>query len=436
VESQAAGLEGVRIVGVAADPVVAVRDVEAGAVRADAVLLGFGEEDNETVVKALAHAGAACQVFVSVEDIARSFQRWLALRARSVLAGRELEGIVRSMVLLPGAGGGFSEEPREEDASRKAGEVRRIAGRADAAAVERKVIAVAGPKGGKGKTTIAASLALSLLHVSKVEDTRVCLVDLDVTRSGSDAARLLGVYTKDQEEAPLARLAEWENFPASRRLDWEFVRDRRRLTHVSEVAKDRGRFPRGLYLVGLGLSLAESHEVSPGTVAEALQVLRRHFLLTVVDVGNNVGDLALAALEASDEVLLVASPDLPVLDGLMAFLMYDFPVLKMDRSRLLLVLNQVMPVHAKLGDKRKIGEFLGLLPAAMLPEDPWVREAFALGEGVPHLGMVEPSPFARAMEDVLVQLFPRRALALAGEEGGRRRGGFLRRLFGGRAAGA
>ncbi len=147
-----------------------------------------------------------------------------------------------------------------------------------------KVYAVIGAKGGVGATTIATNLAGAL----QLAGQSTCLVDLDLDRG--DVLALLDLP---------ATCAITDVVANMRRLDRELV-DTMLLKHRS-----------GLRVLAQSRPLTGNESVRPDDLASLIGFLRAQYDAVVLDGIRGFDDLAVAALDASDEILLVVIQEVP-----------------------------------------------------------------------------------------------------------------------------
>jgi MinD-like ATPase involved in chromosome partitioning or flagellar assembly len=152
-----------------------------------------------------------------------------------------------------------------------------------------QVIAVYSAKGGAGKTTVALNLAGAL---AERHPGSVLLVDLALPFN--HAALLANLMPSGS----LARVAAGD--PA--RLDEALL---------GAVVYHGG----GMLLLPGTLRAEESDALRPGHVQDALATLRPAFRYIVLDLSTDLDDVALAALEAAQRVVLVTTPELTTLYG-------------------------------------------------------------------------------------------------------------------------
>jgi pilus assembly protein CpaE len=159
-----------------------------------------------------------------------------------------------------------------------------------------RIVMVASASGGSGKTFLATNAAAFL---ARATGQPVVLVDLDLQFGEvSTALRLRPVTTITD-----ALAAEAEGHDLDEILD-EFL-----LAH-----------PDGFKVLAAPRLPAEADSVTPGDVTRLLDVLRARGAWVVIDTHEGTSDLFGAALEATDHVFAIATPDRPSLVNLDRYL--------------------------------------------------------------------------------------------------------------------
>ncbi|MGY1702215.1 AAA family ATPase [Geodermatophilus sp. SYSU D00766] len=153
-----------------------------------------------------------------------------------------------------------------------------------------RVITVASPKGGVGKTTVATNLAVGLAATAP---QGTVLVDLDV--QFGDVASALGLV-------PEYTLPDAVHGPASQ--DTMVLK-----TFLTQ-------HPSGLLAVCGSDSPAAGDTVTAGDVARLLTALAREFRYVVVDTAPGLSEQTLAAIDGATDVVLLSSMDVPGVRGL------------------------------------------------------------------------------------------------------------------------
>jgi pilus assembly protein CpaE len=176
-----------------------------------------------------------------------------------------------------------------------------------------KLIVLYSPKGGTGCTTLAINLAMALHNT----ETPVALVD------GNLQFGDVTVFLNEQSKNSVADLA-----PRADELDPDIINEVM-ITHASSGVKILASPSRPEY--------AES--VSGDQFAKVLQYLRKLFSYIVVDNSSILTDVALAAIDSADIIILLTNQDIPSIKNARLFLdLAD--ILKINRKRILFVMNR------------------------------------------------------------------------------------------------
>lgn len=153
-----------------------------------------------------------------------------------------------------------------------------------------KVVTVASPKGGVGKTTVSTNLAVGL---AQKEPNSTVLVDLDI--HFGDVATALNL-------SPEFTLPDMAHGPASR----DSVALKSYLTQHHT----------GLFVVPGSDSPAAADAVSAKEAGNLLNMLADEFKYVVVDTSPGLSEHTLSVLDQTDILLLVTSVDVPGVRGL------------------------------------------------------------------------------------------------------------------------
>jgi pilus assembly protein CpaE len=142
-----------------------------------------------------------------------------------------------------------------------------------------------GAKGGSGTTTVAVNCAVELARLTKrptiIADLKSCL---------GEVALFLGVRPR------FTILDAIENL---HRLDNDFLREL--------VARHKS----GLEILAGSEQFDRPGAGDVGALEELLRILTKSHDFVVIDAGNAINSVALAALYAADNIFLVANPDVP-----------------------------------------------------------------------------------------------------------------------------
>ncbi|HZQ15494.1 MAG TPA: AAA family ATPase [Gaiellaceae bacterium] len=249
-----------------------------------------------------------------------------------------------------------------------------VRSRSSAQAQSCRVITVSSTKGGTGKTSIAVNVAVELAS----RGVRTLLVDLDV--QFGDVGIVLGL---DRPEKTLHDLA----VGSALELDAE---------------KLRGfviRHSQTLHILPAPLRPEEADDIEASQIATVLQIARSLYDAIVVDTAPLFDGPMLAALDRSQELLLVSTPDVPAMKNIRLALqtlnMLGFPV-----DRVSLVANRAgMAGGASLDE---ISHTLGREIRFVLPDDPLVPTSINAGQ--PLVQLDPRSRFAKGVHEIVETL--------------------------------
>jgi pilus assembly protein CpaE len=152
-----------------------------------------------------------------------------------------------------------------------------------------RIVVVMSPKGGVGKSTVAANVAVGL---AELEPSQVCVVDLDL--QFGDLATLLGVSPRHSTVDALGKAAARDEFVLS--------------TFLHE-------HPDGFFVLPAPENPAAADGADPKRVGHLLRQLAARFRHVVVDTAPGLGDLALAAIEQASALVTVVGPDVTSIRG-------------------------------------------------------------------------------------------------------------------------
>lgn len=147
-----------------------------------------------------------------------------------------------------------------------------------------RIIVVASPKGGVGKSTVAVNMAVEL---ARAAPSQVVVVDLDL-RFG-DVATMLDLKP-DRSIADV--------FATGGGLDTLMLK-----TYLAA-------HPSGLWIVAAPDSPAAADAIEPSHVQDLLRVLARAFRYVIVDTGSGLDEPTLAAMEVATDAVFVSSLDI------------------------------------------------------------------------------------------------------------------------------
>jgi pilus assembly protein CpaE len=218
-----------------------------------------------------------------------------------------------------------------------------------AAGTRGAVIAVYGPKGGVGCTTIATSLAVALASGKK----RVALIDLDL--QFGDVGVALDLHGANSVEDLVAHAAGID------------------ATLISELLVRHSSGVRALLAPDNVLAI---EDIDAESIVSAIDGLRPHFDYIVCDLWSTLDELTLGTLRIADRTVLVSTPELPALRNL-GRVMGGIPAALLDHA--IVVVNR-HPGKAGVS-LAEIQKSLGRPVAATIPSD-GVGVTQAINQGI------------------------------------------------------
>jgi pilus assembly protein CpaE len=178
---------------------------------------------------------------------------------------------------------------------------------------EGKIVTIYSPKGGTGKTTLACNLAMIL----QTEDTPAALVDASLQYG--DVAVFLNLQAKNDLADLAAQATE---------IDGDLV-ENVAVAHAS-----------GLRVFVAPATPEKGDKVHAPQLEKVLHFLAGLYQYVVVDTQSGLNDLTISTLDASDLVILVATPDIPSIKNVRLF--YDvLEAIGYSAAKVLLVMNRV-----------------------------------------------------------------------------------------------
>lgn len=176
-----------------------------------------------------------------------------------------------------------------------------------------KVVAVYGPKGGTGTTTIAVNLAIAL----NSKETPTILVDGDMEYGD------VAVFVNQRGKNSIVDLALRAD-----ELDFEIV---------VEVAIRHDAS--GLMILSAPNRPELSEAVTGEQFTKVLEFLRNMYAYIVVDCASSLSDVTLATIDSADLIVLLTTQEIPAIKDARLF-MDILSALKIDKERLLFVMNK------------------------------------------------------------------------------------------------
>jgi pilus assembly protein CpaE len=287
------------------------------------------------------------------------------LGQREGLVDEALEQSLSDILILPQPADTIAFSLRKAARERQGGQARAS-----------RVIMVSSTKGGTGKTSIAVNLAIGLADTR----LRTLLIDLDV--QFGDVGIVLGLDRPAKTLHDLIAVAD--------DLDTEKLRG-----YVV-------RHDSGLSILPAPLRPEEGEAIDATRIAGILQTARGMYDAIVVDTAPLFDGPMLTALDRSDQLLLVSTPDVPSMKNIRLALqtleLLGFPV-----ERVALVANRSgMPGGASASE---MADTIGKEIRFVLPEDATVPKS--INTGIPAVLLDPRARFSRGVSDIVDALVGR-----------------------------
>lgn len=249
-----------------------------------------------------------------------------------------------------------------------------------------KTVAFVGPRGGTGTTTVATNVAMAIANYSHA---RSALLDLNVGRTITDHLLDLPADGGATVVDLMPVIAELGGEPVS-----EEILGQAEVTHASglrTIVASRG---------------VDAGGVSGDAVRQLMQGLARSNDVVIVDLPSTFDEPTLAAIDAADRVLIVATPDVPSLKRA-KILLQRVREIKTQPGAAKVVLNQAD--RSSDLNLQQIEDFLGEPAWSLVPAAPAEAAKFHDRRVVPVLDL--GGPLGKALYLTAFKLHPMKGLA-------------------------
>lgn len=256
---------------------------------------------------------------------------------------------------------------------------------------EGQVISFISCKGGSGTSFLAANLGFAASASGKL----VLLIDLN--QQFGEAAFLVSEVTPPATLSDVSAQID--------RLDPAFLDAC--LTHVSE----------GFDVLAGVPDPGKAKEIRPEHLQRILNLVRHRYDLVIFDIGQNISNVSIAALDRSDCIYPVLQLSLPYLRGGRR-LLDIFRSLGYRGEKVRVLVNR----YQKKGPVglAELEKALGLSVASVIPEDGAAVSA-SINQGVPILRLAKSSGVAKSLSELVRSLSPQPEIE---------RSGILQKFFG------
>ncbi|HIP16335.1 MAG TPA: septum site-determining protein MinD [Methanothermococcus okinawensis] len=228
-------------------------------------------------------------------------------------------------------------------------------------------IAIASGKGGTGKTTISANLAVALAKFRR----DVIVLDADIAMANLEL--VLGVEGKGKTLNDV-------------------------LAGRASIEEAIYEGPAGVKVVPAGISLDAFRKARPEKLEEVLKKLHDMAEIIIIDCPAGIGREALTAISASEHLILVVNPEISSISDALKVIAI---ARRLDTNVLGAVINRTMKEDSELSSKA-IATILEVPVLGVVPEDPNVRKCAAFG--VPIVIRYPDSPASQAIMEIAAKL--------------------------------
>lgn len=234
-----------------------------------------------------------------------------------------------------------------------------------------QVIAIFSPKGGTGKTTLTANLAVAM----RQQGHAVAAVD------GNLQFGDLSFFFNEQGRNNVSDLA-----PRAEELDREVVSE----VMIRHEAS-------GVHILAAPMRPENADTVTGEQLGSVVRYLSRMYPYVLVDTGSLLNDLTLAVLDAADLVILLITQDIPSIKNARLFLdLADG--LGISRDQILLVMNRfdkrrnITPERVRDNFKKDVDAIIPLEEKLVIP---------AMDRGEPFVLRNTNNPTAKSISDLV-----------------------------------
>ena len=240
-----------------------------------------------------------------------------------------------------------------------------------------QVVTLAGVCGGVGCTAIAVNLACMLAQNQR---NNVAIIDLNLSLGDADVwLDVIPDYTIQDVADNISR------------LDYALLK--RSLTKHSS----------GAYLLPRPVQMDERPAISPDELRRVISLLKATFTHLILDTSKSFSPLDIAAMECSDNVLLITQLDLPCLRNVVR-LMQFFDQRRGLPEKVKIVVNRMGLQDANISLNKAL-ETIGREIYFQLPND-YVSMVESRNNGVPLLTHAPKSRITKAIENLAQLLDP------------------------------
>lgn len=237
------------------------------------------------------------------------------------------------------------------------------------------IISVIGGKGGVGKSMFAANLAFAYASENRM---KTLLLDFDQKACG-DQNIITGLKSKKN----IKDLSEFNGAMDPRSINM-FI----------------GMHKGGVSYIGMPTDATSAEQINPEGLGKTLKALPNLYPVTVIDVGSELNDLALKALEFSTLIFIIVTPDLLAANQSKR-LYTDLVTLLFPKEMIQIVVNQFQKGHPV--SPEVIGRQIGKPAFGVVAKDDQTCTA-ALSRSAPVMAIAKNSNYAQGVVDIVRKL--------------------------------
>lgn len=234
------------------------------------------------------------------------------------------------------------------------------------------VIAVIGGKGGVGKSLFAANFAFAFAAENR---QKVLLLDFDQKACG-DQNIITGIKAKKN----LKELSEFNGAIDPKTVNL-FI----------------GMHKLGVHYIGMPTDPTEADQINVDALGKPLKAFTNLYPITIIDVGSELNELALKALENATMIVAVVSPDLLAVNQTKR-LYSNLITMLFPKDMIQIVVNHFQKGHPVSAEV--IGKQIGKPVFGVVAKDDQ-NCARALSTSTPVLAFAKNSPFAQGVTEVV-----------------------------------
>jgi len=244
------------------------------------------------------------------------------------------------------------------------------------------IISIIGGKGGVGKSQVAANMAFAFA----AENRQTCLLlDFDKKACGDQ-----NIITGMRSKKTVKDLSDFNGSIDPRTMNL-FVTQHKM----------------GVHYIGMPTDSNVAEDINVEGLGKFLKAVTNLYPIIIIDVGSELNDLAVKALEFSTMINIVVTPDLLAVNQSKR-LFSDLVTMLFPKEMILLLLNQFQKGHPVTAET--IGRQIGKPVFSAIPRDDQgcIR---ALSSSTPILAISKNSPFSQGILEVVRSIKQKNVLA-------------------------